>query len=184
MKRERFQRWRGVAETRWLWWIACAGLLLWASCSAPTETATAASGPADGVLILKSERRLQLLRDGAPFRSYRIALGRVPEGPKRCEGDMKTPEGKYVVSGRNPHSQYHLSLRVSYPNAQDRREASRLGCSPGGDIMIHGLPNSWGRIGAVHTAVDWTRGCVAVTDAEVEEIWKLVEDGTPVEIRP
>jgi murein L,D-transpeptidase YafK len=125
-----------------------------------------------------------LLAKGKVLRTYRIALGGAPVGPKEQQGDRKTPEGKYVISGRNLHSQFHRSLRISYPNAADRARARRLGVSPGGDIFIHGLPNGMGPIGAAHTARDWTDGCIAVTDEEIEEIWKLVANGTPIEIKP
>ena len=139
---------------------------------------------ADHVLIEKGARRLTLFAHGRPLKVYAVVLGRHPEGPKREEGDDRTPEGDYTIDGRNPDSAFHLSLHVSYPNALDRERAEQLGVPPGGDIMIHGQPNGDGWIGAIHRTGDWTRGCVAVTDAEIEEIWRLVPDGTPVEIRP
>jgi murein L,D-transpeptidase YafK len=145
----------------------------------PTPNATA-----DHILVLKSKRELQLLRDGAVLKTYRIALGGTPVGRKERQGDHKTPEGTYTIVGRNPNSQYHRALRVSYPNAEDRARAAKHGVSPGGDIMIHGLPNGYGWVGRGHLAKDWTDGCIAVTDQEIEEIWTLVADGTPVEIRP
>jgi murein L,D-transpeptidase YafK len=117
-------------------------------------------------------------------KTYRIALGAAPVGPKERQGDHKTPEGTYFISGRNANSQYHRSLRVSYPSAEDRARAAKRGVSPGGDIMIHGLPNGYGWVGRGHLSKDWTEGCIAVTDPEIEEIWSLVADGTPVEIRP
>jgi murein L,D-transpeptidase YafK len=107
-----------------------------------------------------------------------------PVGPKRCQGDNRTPEGTYRISGRNRHSSYHRSLRISYPDEGDRKRARALGCSPGGDIMIHGLPNGRGAIGALHRMYDWTAGCIAVTNPEIEEIWAAVPDGTEIEIRP
>jgi len=118
------------------------------------------------------------------IKSYRIALGGTPVGRKEQQGDHKTPEGLYTIVGRNPSSQYHRALRVSYPNAEDRARAAKRGVPPGGDIMIHGLPNGYGWVGRGHLAKDWTDGCIAVTDQEIEEIWTLVADGTPVEIRP
>ena len=105
-------------------------------------------------------------------------------GPKTREGDNKTPEGLYTIDSRNAHSQFHLSLHISYPNAADRARAAKLRVSPGGDIMIHGLPPAYAHLGPLHRKFDWTAGCVAVTDSEIEEIWKLVPIGTVVEIRP
>lgn len=139
---------------------------------------------ADQVVINKSKRELLLLRKGKLLRSYKVALGRNPVGAKQFQGDGKTPEGAYTISGRNVRSAFHRSLRVSYPSDADRDHARHLGRDPGGDIMIHGLPNGQGWIGAAHRATDWTQGCIAVTNAEIEEIWNLVPDGTPVEIHP
>lgn len=138
----------------------------------------------DKVLILKHERKLILLNGNQEVRSYRIALGGNPFGPKTYRGDNRTPEGFYTIDGRNPASQYHRSLHISYPNAEDRARARKLGKHPGGDIFIHGLPNGQGWVGKAHTLHDWTLGCIAVTNEEIEEIWKLVANGTTVEIRP
>lgn len=120
-----------------------------------------------------------LLAGESVVRSYRVALGRDPTGHKEREGDGRTPEGRYTIDGRNPKSKYHLALHVSYPNAVDVERARASGDDPGGDIMIHGL-----KPGAAHPESDWTQGCIAVTDAEMDEIWELVADGTPVEIHP
>ena len=139
---------------------------------------------ADRLIINKAKRELILMREGKVLRTYSVALGRTPVGPKQVEGDGKTPEGEYTISGRNKRSSFHLSLRISYPSAADRERARRLGASPGGDIMIHGLPNGMGLIGKLHRLRDWTEGCIAVTNPEIEEIWRLVEDGTPVQINP
>ena len=139
---------------------------------------------ADHIVVLKSERTLMLMRDGKAFKTYKVALGGEPVGPKTQRGDHKTPEGTYIIDRRNSHSQYHRALHVSYPDAEDVARARKLGVSPGGDIMIHGLPNGMGWVGSAHRARDWTDGCIAVTDDEIEEIWKLVPDGTPVEIKP
>lgn len=136
------------------------------------------------ILILKKDRKLLLLSGDKEVRSYRVALGRDPVGPKTYEGDNRTPEGFYKIIGRNAGSSCHRSLRISYPNADDRARAKRLGKSPGGNIVIHGLPNGQGWIGKSHVLTDWTFGCIAVTDEEIEEIWTLVPDGTVVEIRP
>ncbi len=141
-------------------------------------------GPADRVLIEKRERRLSLISKGKVLKSYKIALGGNPVGPKERQGDNKTPEGTYFIESRNRDSRYHLSLRISYPNEQDRRRARELGVSPGGDIMIHGIKNGFSWVGDNHAEVDWTKGCIAVTDTEIEEIEKFVPNGTLVEIRP
>lgn len=139
---------------------------------------------ADRIVISKSERTLILMRDGKTIKTYKIALGGAPRGPKTQQGDHKTPEGLYIIDRRNSNSQFHRALHVSYPNADDVVRARRRHVSPGGDIMIHGLPNGMGWVGRGHLARDWTDGCIAVTDQEIEEIWKLVPNGTPVEIKP
>jgi murein L,D-transpeptidase YafK len=142
-------------------------------------------GQADKIIVFKSERKLQLLRAGKVIREYHISLGLQPVGKKTQQGDYKTPEGNYVIDGRNRYSQYHRALHISYPNAADRAAAAKLGVNPGGDVMIHGLPNSYQPKlprGAIMT--DWTWGCIALTDVELDEIWDLVPNGTPVEIRP
>jgi murein L,D-transpeptidase YafK len=139
---------------------------------------------ADSIVIEKKARRLTLYHLGRPMRSYQVALGRQPVGDKLSAGDRRTPEGLFSIEDRNPNSRYHLSLRISYPDAAHRARAESLGVSPGGDIMIHGLPNGRGSVGAAHRAYDWTNGCVALTDEEIEEIWNAVPIGTPVEIKP
>lgn len=146
--------------------------------SAPPET------QASEVVVLKGERRLILKRGEEEIAAYAIALGFAPEGHKRREGDGRTPEGRYVIDWRNPKSAYHLSLHISYPSAADGAAAAEAGDDPGGMIMIHGLPNGMGWLGAAHSLRDWTAGCIAVTSEEIEEIWTLVPDGTPIEIRP
>jgi murein L,D-transpeptidase YafK len=124
------------------------------------------------------------LREGKLLKSYRVALGRNPIGPKQQEGDMKTPEGLYTIDYRNPTSDYHLSLHISYPSVEDVARAQARDVNAGFDIMIHGLPNGRGWIGAFHRRQDWTAGCIALTDAEIEELWRVTPDGTTVEIRP
>jgi hypothetical protein len=141
-------------------------------------------GTADSILVQKGAHRLTLFRGGMPVVTYAVALGRNPVGQKERAGDYRTPEGLYHIDGRNPGSRYHLGLHVSYPNAQDVARARTLGVSTGGDIMIHGLPNGQGSVGTAHRAYDWTNGCVAVTDEEIEEIWSSVPVGTPVRIVP
>jgi outer membrane protein assembly factor BamD (BamD/ComL family) len=141
-------------------------------------------GSVDRILIEKSARRLMLISQGEVVKTYKIALGGNPIGPKERQGDNKTPEGTYVIDGRNMDSRFHLSLHISYPNERDKNRAKELGVSPGGDIMIHGIKNGFSWVGDAHTEVDWTKGCIAVTDEEIEEISKLAPNGTIVEIRP
>ena len=138
----------------------------------------------DKVLIEKQTRRLTLFAKGEVVKTYKIALGGNPVGPKEREGDCKTPEGTYIIDARNGNSGYHLSLHISYPNALDRLRAEELGVAPGGDIMIHGIKNGFAKLGASHAARDWTEGCIAVTNQEMEEIYKFVPNGTVVEITP
>jgi lipoprotein-anchoring transpeptidase ErfK/SrfK len=139
---------------------------------------------ADSIVVEKSLRRLTLFTGGLPLRTYDVSLGRVPNGAKLQIGDFRTPEGLYYIDARNPQSQFHRGLHVSYPNAQDLARARATGVDTGGDIMIHGLPNGQGQYGPTHRAVDWTSGCVAVTNDEIEEIWDAVPLGTPVRIVP
>ena len=160
--------------------IAIQFMVFWDPVAAADQSLT----KADKVLVLKGERHLVLLSRGKVLKSYRIALGRQPEGHKTREGDSRTPEGHYLIDWRNPNSRFHLSLHISYPNDEDRAAASRAGVPPGGDIMIHGLPNGLGGLGKAHRLKDWTDGCIAVTNEEMEEIWRRVDDGTPIEIRP
>ncbi|MCC0038177.1 MAG: L,D-transpeptidase family protein [Brucellaceae bacterium] len=143
-----------------------------------------AADKADLVRVDKSDRRLELLRKGTVLRSYRVALGNAPEGHKREEGDERTPEGRYVLDWRNPGSSFHKSIHISYPNAADRAAAKAAGRDPGGLIMIHGQPNGFGWWSWLLQLVDWTDGCIAVTDAEMDEIWTMVDNGTPIEITP
>lgn len=136
---------------------------------------------ADFVLVDKSDRVIVLYNNRQPIRVYRgISFGDAPLGHKRFQGDERTPEGLYTIDTRNPQSSYHLSLRISYPNADDRDYAARFGQSPGGDIFIHGQPNGYG--GRIRG--DWTDGCIAVGNEEIEEMWGLIADGTPIRIRP
>jgi murein L,D-transpeptidase YafK len=143
----------------------------------------------DKVLVKKAERKLDLLFKGSSgseeiCKTYKVALGPNPLGHKERQGDGRTPEGLYRLDWRNPKSKFHLALHISYPNEADRAHAQKLGVSPGGDIMLHGLPNNLGWLGSSHTLHDWTDGCIAVTSEEIEEIWKAVKDGTPIEIKP
>jgi murein L,D-transpeptidase YafK len=139
---------------------------------------------ADRVVIAKAVRTLSLYRGDRLLKTYKISLGRNPEGRKEQEGDGRTPEGVYIVDSRKRDSAFHRALHISYPNGEDRRRARRRGVSPGGAIMIHGLPNGRGAIGKAHLTQDWTEGCVAVTNEEIEEIWRVVPNGTRIEIKP
>jgi tetratricopeptide (TPR) repeat protein len=141
-------------------------------------------GLADKILIEKKARRLTLISKGEVLKTYKIALGGNPNGPKERQGDNKTPEGTYVIDSRNRDSHYHRSLHISYPNERDRKRARELGVSPGGNIMIHGIKSGFSWVGDAQAEVDWTKGCIAVTDEEIEEIDKLTAIGTTVEIRP
>jgi murein L,D-transpeptidase YafK len=138
----------------------------------------------DRIVVEKSARRLSIFREGNQIKTYRIALGRTPVGAKREEGDMKTPEGIYKIDDRNPQSSFHLALHVSYPSEEDDKRAAARGVSAGFDIMIHGIQNGRGWIGGFHRWKDWTAGCIAVTDEEIEELWRVTPDGTTIEIRP
>ena len=137
----------------------------------------------DRIVVEKSARKLSVFRNGKLLKTYPVALGGNPVGPKQEEGDMKTPEGVYTIDYRNPQSDFHLSLHVSYPSADDIARAAERGVSAGCDIMIHGLPNGESTIDAYRNS-DWTLGCIAVTNEEIEELWRITPDGTPIEIRP
>ena len=140
------------------------------------------SAMADKVVVLKSYRKLLLMRGDEVLKAYIVSLGGNPVGPKIRQGDNKTPEGTYVLDRHNANSQYHRSIHISYPNADDLARARKLGVPPGGELFIHGLPNDFH--GHSDGLGDWTEGCIAVTNAEIDEIWRAVADGTPIEIRP
>ena len=139
---------------------------------------------ADRVLIEKSARRLTLFRGPTALKSYKVALGKEPVGAKIQEGDQRTPEGVYSIDYHKSDSDFHRALHISYPNPEDVARAANQGLDAGSLIMIHGLKNGSGWIGSFHRLHDWTAGCIAVTDTEIEEIFRAVPDGTPVEIRP
>lgn len=174
---------RGVMAIRRFSFLLLLGLVHPFS-SGETGTGAWSEQPADRIVIEKSVRKLALLRGSVIIRTYKIALGGQPVGRKECRGDNRTPEGNYIIDARNKRSQFHRSLHVSYPNPIDRANARKRGCNPGGDIYIHGLPNGFDPIANAYTVHDWTLGCIAVTNQEIEEIWLLVPDGTPVEIKP
>ncbi|MBS7663557.1 L,D-transpeptidase family protein [Pseudomonas lalucatii] len=166
---------------RWLLALLCLSLNL----TALASTTTTLDGPGvDKVLVLKSERKLQLLSRGQPLKSYRISLGKQPNGAKQREGDLRTPEGLYWIDWRKTSEKYQLSLHISYPNARDLAKAREQGVPAGGMIMIHGTPldeeyPEW----FFHT-LDWTEGCIAMKNSDMREVWALVKDGTLIEIRP
>lgn len=137
------------------------------------------SAPADEVVVDKSDREMYLLRTGRIIARIPVALGFAPEGHKLRQGDGRTPEGRYVLDWRNPQSQFYRSIHISYPSAEDRADAERRGASPGGDIFIHGTP-----AGPEFVSVDWTAGCIAVSNTAMDLIWNRVPNGTPITIRP
>ena len=146
------------------------------------EVSLGAPALADKVVVLKAERKLLLMRSGEVLKAYDVSLGGHPTGQKIRQGDSRTPEGNYLLDLHNPRSQYHLSIHISYPNKEDLARARRLGVRPGGDLFIHGLPNDYH--GPNQHLGDWTEGCIALTNADMDEIWRAVADGTPIEIRP
>jgi murein L,D-transpeptidase YafK len=139
---------------------------------------------ADRVLVKKSERRLYLMRGGDVLRAYRVALGLNPGGRKERAGDFRTPEGSYKLTRRNTRSDFFLSIQVSYPNDQDAQNARRNGWQTGGSIMIHGLPNDPRHTPDYYASQDWTDGCIAVTNADMVEIWMMTSENVPIEIQP
>jgi murein L,D-transpeptidase YafK len=146
---------------------------------------TAVRAPqADQIIVEKSRHTMSLLNQGRVIRTYRVALGRGGSGPKQEAGDNKVPEGQYRIAGRNPHSSFYRALKVGYPTPRQALIARQHGVDPGGEIMIHGIRNGLGWVGPLQRAVDWTKGCIAVTDPEMDEIWNLVPDGTKIEILP
>lgn len=170
---------RGGLLTRRRALALTAGFALSGCSSQPGSNAFAPTARADQIVVTKSSRSMQLMSGGQTLASYRVFLGFTPHGHKMRSGDGRTPEGRYWIDRRNPRSEFYLSLGISYPNAQDVARAHAMGVDPGGDIFIHGEPDyaSRGRIRG-----DWTAGCIAVTNAQIEEIWSLVPTGTPITI--
>lgn len=166
-------------------WLGMA--LLATALGAAAEMPRAPESPlqqADRVVIEKARHTLTLYAGERKLAAFQVALGREPVGRKQCRGDNRTPEGLYRVAGRKQDSDFHRALRISYPSERDVARARAAGCEPGGDIMIHGLKPDWAALGKWHRRVDWTRGCIAVTNEEIERIWAMVPDGVEVEIRP
>lgn len=172
--------------------ISAALLLLGVAWTAPSHAAgehqlarlTPHRLTVDRVIVLKSARELYLIAGSHIVRNYRIALGRYPSGHKIKQGDSRTPEGRYTLDFKLDDSAFHRAIHISYPNEADRERADVLGVDPGGQIMIHGLPPDWTARSLGHPNIDWTNGCIAVTNAEIDEISKLVPTGTPIEIYP
>lgn len=139
---------------------------------------------ADRVVVYKMRRVMELWSGDHLLKRYTIALGGSPTGPKTQEGDQKTPEGSYKLDWRNPNSAFHKSIHISYPNMKDRVQAQKRGVRAGGEIFLHGIGKKWGFLGSSHALHDWTKGCIAVTNAEMDEIWEIVPNGTPIMINP
>ncbi len=150
----------------------------------PSPASSSAIEIADRVVVRKSERRLLLMRGDRVLRTFGVALGLSPTGPKRQEGDFRTPEGTYRLSGRNANSDFFLAIQVDYPGPEDERRASAEGVAPGGLIMIHGQPNRPSRPLDYYQKRDWTNGCIAVSNADMVDIWLMTPDNTPIQILP
>ena len=183
---------RAASSALVLFWLAmapqamAAELLVKADTRMPAKTAYT---PVDiqgvsKVVVRKGERRLYLMSGDQAVRSYRISLGDNPDGHKLYEGDERTPEGDYTLDWRNAESDFYRSIHISYPSERDRELASAWGLDPGGSIMIHGLPNGKEDMAFAYRGLDWTDGCIAVTNEDMDEIWQLVSNGTPISIHP
>jgi murein L,D-transpeptidase YafK len=162
--------------------VTLAALLAFACAPNATQEEATPVTRVDRIVVDKSAHRMTVYRASKPVRTFKVALGVGGLAPKARQGDERVPEGRYVIAGRNPSSAFHLSLKISYPTPAQIHAARTRGIDPGGDIMIHGLPNGRGWIGRNHRRTDWTSGCIAVTDDEIEWLWKAVPDGTPIEI--
>ena len=136
------------------------------------------------IVVEKSRRLLHVYHNRDAIVTFRIALGKSPTGAKTCMGDNRTPEGYYTITEHKKNSSFYRALRISYPNASDRARARQQGCDPGGNIMIHGLENGFGWVGRTHRTIDWTNGCIAITNKEMNILYNMVKDGTTVEIKP
>ncbi len=139
---------------------------------------------ADSVLVIKSESKLYLMKDGRILKAYHVAFGANPKGPKQQGGDERTPEGKYVLDHKKANSSFYKAIHISYPNANDKKRAKEKGVSPGGQIMIHGQKNNFGWLSFITQCFNWTDGCIAVSNSDMDEIWNSVDVGTPIEIKP
>jgi murein L,D-transpeptidase YafK len=162
--------------------VVCLVLLVFSSLCGSDEKPSHPAAKVDRIVVVKSTRTMTLISDGKVLKTYKVALSREPVGAKERAGDHKVPEGEYVVDSKVPHSRFHLGLHISYPNATDRERARKLGVKPGGNIEIHGLDSKYAWVGSLQRYVDWTDGCIALTNPEIEEVYELVAVGTPVEI--
>lgn len=160
----------------------CAAALV--TMHSPAPAAASGLEMADSVLISKSERKLYLLKKGRTLKTVDISLGLVPKGDKQTEGDFRTPEGSYKLTERNPASDFFLSILISYPDKKDSLQAQNLGLDPGGQIMIHGMPNNPTHSPDYYRWNDWTDGCIAVTNSDMVDIWLMTDNNTPIEIIP
>jgi murein L,D-transpeptidase YafK len=139
---------------------------------------------ADFVLVVKSESRLYLFREGRELASFKVVFGANPRGHKQQQGDERTPEGRYTLDYKNANSLYYKSIHISYPNERDRENARKRGVDPGGDIMVHGQRNGYEAFSTIAQLFNWTNGCIALTNSEMDVVWQKVNPGTPIEIRP
>jgi murein L,D-transpeptidase YafK len=167
-----------------VFYLASLALILCGYSSTRMKEAPSSAQNADRIVIVKSSHTMTLMDNGRILKVYKVALGRGGAGPKLRTGDSKTPEGDYIIDQKNARSRFHLALHISYPNDADKERARKAGLNPGGDIEIHGLPNGLRWFGPIQHHVDWTEGCIAVSNSEINEIWPLVPVGTPVEIKP
>ncbi len=172
---------RGVSA---LLMAATAALLMVGCATKVREDPVLQTHVIDKIMVYKAARKMTVYQDNKLLREFDVALGRGGLAPKERQGDGRVPEGLYLIDTRNPQSAFHLSLRINYPTPEQAHAAWAQGVDPGGDIMIHGLPNGRGWMGSDHRRVDWTDGCIAVTNEEIEWLWERVPDGTPIEIRP
>ena len=163
--------------------VSCA-LFGWAGGTVADSSLVMPAPIADRLLLDKSDRKLTLFKNDQVLKTFEVSLGLNPTGPKRQEGDFRTPEGRYFLERKNPDSDFFLSIKISYPNAQDRAAASRRGVDPGGQIMIHGQPNEPKYPPKRYQGRDWTDGCIAVSNSDMVDIWLMTESNTPIEIRP
>jgi len=165
------------------WAILAFGVLLTA-CGGGSDSISKTVQQADLVVVDKSSSRLHLVANGKTLATFNVAIGREPQGHKTRQGDQRTPEGEYVLDAKNARSGYYKSIHISYPNARDREFAKRAGLNPGGDIMIHGQRNGWGWFAWITQRFDWTDGCIALTNADMDAVWRAIDIGTPIRIDP
>jgi murein L,D-transpeptidase YafK len=178
------ERWFFARRANRFWLPALfLSLLLGLDGQSPAQS-VASADRADTILIVKHERKLYLLRDKSPLRSYRIALGLSPTGAKEREWDFRTPEGSYIIDFRQEHSHYFKALHISYPSSEDLKRSSALHLPPGRDIFIHGEPNQPTKPVSYYKTRDWTNGCVALSDEDLQDVWNLTAGKTRVEIVP